>query len=147
MLLRQRLILHDSGFALFELVITVLIIGILTGIAVSSYIYTRESAEEVAAKTNLRSATPAIEAWSDDNHGNAFDVDGLAATRGYEGMTLALLRANYGQGIGGVDVPAAGFLLTPGDYCISSTVGTYTFFKHGPDGPLTKVTGGTPLCS
>lgn len=138
---------NQRGFALFELVAVVLILGILTAIAVSSYLFTRETAEEVTAKTNIRSAAPAIEAWRQDNRGSALDVDGDATTSGYQGMTLALLQANYASGLTGVAVPAAGFLLTPGDFCISSTVGPYTFFKRGPDGPITKVTGGTLLCS
>jgi type II secretory pathway pseudopilin PulG len=147
MSLRRRLALKECGFALFELVTVFVIIAILTAIGVTSYLYGRETAEEVAAKTNLRNTVPAIEAWRADNTGTAFDVDGLAGTRGYEGMTLALLRSNYSAGLGAVDVPAAGFVLTETDYCISSTVGVYTFFKHGPDGELTKVTGSTPLCS
>jgi type II secretory pathway pseudopilin PulG len=144
---RRRLIDHESGFALFDLLIVVIIVGVLIAIAVSSYIYTRESAEEVAAKTNIRSTAPAIEAWREDNDGTITDVDGDASTSGYEGMTVPLLRAKYGRGIGGIEVPADGFMLTPGDYCISSTIGVYTFFKRGPDGPIRQVTRSTPLCS
>ena len=95
---RRRPIRTDNGFALFELVAVVLILGTLIAIAVSSYLFTRESAEEVAAKTNIRSAAPAVEAWRTDNHGSALDVDGDATTSGYQGMTLLLLQTNYARG-------------------------------------------------
>ncbi|MDX6511659.1 MAG: hypothetical protein QOE36_1163, partial [Gaiellaceae bacterium] len=79
------------------------------------------------------------EAWNADNTGTATDVDATAGTSGYQGMTLALLQSKYDQGIKNVAVPAAGFTLTATDYCVSSTVAQYVFFKHGPGGDIKMV--------
>jgi type II secretory pathway pseudopilin PulG len=132
---------------LMDLVMVVIIVGILLAAAVSSFFYTRDRAEEVVAAINVREVAPAIEAWREDNDGSAADIDDDASTSGYEGMTLPLLQANYAQALTGVDVPAPGFVLTPADFCVSSSVGPQTFFKHGPDGPITEVSPLTPLCS
>lgn len=83
-----------ATFALFELVGAVLILGILAAIAISSYRFTRETAEEVTGTANIRNAAPAIKAWRQDNRGSASDIDADASTSGYQGMTLPLLQTN-----------------------------------------------------
>ncbi len=69
----------QSGFTLIELLVVVLIIGILAGIGVPSFLSQRTKAQDVEAKTDARTAATAAETYYLDNDTYDTDIAGLQA--------------------------------------------------------------------
>jgi type IV pilus assembly protein PilA len=65
--LRERIQSEEKGFTLIELLVVVLIIGILAAIAIPAFLGQREKAQDSEAKTHVRNAATAMEAWFTDN--------------------------------------------------------------------------------
>jgi prepilin-type N-terminal cleavage/methylation domain-containing protein len=68
---------NSKGFTLIELLIVVVIIGILAAIAIPRFASTKGKAFDAAAKTDLRNAMTAQEAYYSDNQTYAGDVADL----------------------------------------------------------------------
>jgi type IV pilus assembly protein PilA len=120
--MRERLAKEEGGFTLIELLVVLVIIAVLLAIAVPSYLGFKDRAERRAAASNVRAAVPSVEAYYSDQSPNT-----------YVGMTLANLQAIDA----GIKLAGDPTLLSATSYCISSTVGSYTYNKQGPGGAIT----------
>ena len=116
-MLRKRIQRDEKGFTLIELLVVVIILGILTAIAIPSYLSFKGRANDAAAKANVRSVIPDIESYFADNNT-------------YVGMTLDSLKSSYDQALDTSKYTLKS--LTATNYCIDSTSGSSTWSKAGP---------------
>ena len=125
--LRKRVTGDERGFTLIELLVVVIILGILTAIAVPSYLSFRGRSNDAAAKANVRTIIPDIEQYNADNNG-------------YAGMTMTGLQATYDASID----PSKYTLksVTATSYCVDSSSGTSVWNKAGPNAQI--VAGACP---
>lgn len=104
---------------MIELLVVMVIMAILVSAGLAFHFGARERAADATAKSNIRTAVPAIEAYRGNNEG-------------YDGMTIAGLRSSYSPGIGNIVIQ-----WTAKDaYCVSSTVSGRTWWKPGPAGQI-----------
>jgi type IV pilus assembly protein PilA len=122
-LFRRRLTGREEGFTLIELLVVIVILGVLLAIAVPSYMGFRDRAQKAAAKSNVRAAVPAVEAYYQDHNT-------------YLLMTRAALQTGYDAGL---KLSSTAIRVTATGYCIQDTQGSYTFRKNGPTQNITGV--------
>ena len=106
---------------MLELVVVMVVVGILIGIAVPSYLGYRDRARDAAAQADVRAAIPSIELYFSDN-----------AT--YVGLSYALLKSTYDAGLAFVTFPTA----APLTYCVEATVSSSVYSKNGPSADIVQ---------
>jgi prepilin-type N-terminal cleavage/methylation domain-containing protein len=108
----------DAGFTLVELLVTLVLIGILTGIAVTTFVNQRGKASGATAISDLRNAATAEEAQLGDSGGYVASPAALAADGFRRSPNTAL----------GIAVSAVG-------YCaVAGHAGTYWWFDSAAGG-------------
>jgi prepilin-type N-terminal cleavage/methylation domain-containing protein len=112
---------NNQGFTLIELLIVVVIIGILAAIAIPRFSSTKGKAFDAAAKTDLRNAMTAQEAYYSDNQTYADDEADLD----YTATTNVTLNVASGS-TSGYEMTAKHSATGTNTWCINSTAGEIT---------------------
>ncbi len=127
----------ERGFTLIELLVVIQILGILTVIAVPTFLSTAAKARIAATESNVRSAIPAAD-------GYYFDTVSNPTPNTFGGITGAKLRL-VGRGVGiNVKAGAKTSSTTNDAFCIQdSEDGGHTIYHYegGIGGAATILTG------
>jgi prepilin-type N-terminal cleavage/methylation domain-containing protein len=111
---RERLA-SDDGFSLIELVVVLQIVGILTLIAVPTYLSYQARAQQATVQSNVRSAANGAELWDGDKLGGA-------------GTYAGLMRSTLARELPSIDPNTNAVALNGGlGYCVEDSTGQYTY--------------------
>ncbi|HEY5160957.1 MAG TPA: prepilin-type N-terminal cleavage/methylation domain-containing protein [Gaiellaceae bacterium] len=114
----------EAGFTLIELLMVIVILGILAGIAVVSYVGFNDRSEKTTARSNVRVVVPALTAYYTE-HSTYVDA------------TLTALRNQYDLQID--DSAASRYKISGlGDstYCLQNHIGNWYAWTTGPNEPI-----------
>jgi type IV pilus assembly protein PilA len=113
----------ERGFTLIEILVVLILIGVLSLIAVSSYRGYRSRAHDAAAQEKVHQIVPAVHAYFVDHDS-------------YAGMTIAGLRSSYDSAIDEAEFSLGTVPPTDTTYCIQSSSEGSTWRKNGPTAAL-----------
>src|SRR2546421_2345563 len=129
----KRRLASEHGFTLVELLMVILIIGILTTIAVPSYLGFRVKAYQTAAQANVRTAQPAAESFYQD-------ASASGGNNSYNNISGANLRL---QAPGIPTTVKAGANTAHDGFCLQDTQGGYPYYMTGGTGGTQTITAGS----
>lgn len=143
-----------------ELLVVCLILAILAAIAVPAYLQFRDNAYKKAASSDAQEVLVSAVSYGEDNYpGSSRDPDRASSTsdNGYQGMTIAELKATYDSGISrsayvnnsgteatGVTTRAA---LDATHFCVYATAGRWFVYQLNPTGQLLATTSASAVCT
>jgi general secretion pathway protein G len=79
----RKIFRSEKGFTLVELMIVIIILAVLTGIAVPSYMALRNRARESATESEMKNLATSLELYQADNEDYPTTAEGLAACSPY----------------------------------------------------------------
>jgi prepilin-type N-terminal cleavage/methylation domain-containing protein len=160
---------NESGFTLLELLIVLIVLGILTTIALPSYLTFKDNGRKAAAKANVKLAVTAMGAYANDNFKGAAltnDPDwngtdaagtGTNADNGWHNgntgkTTLQLLQTAYNPSLpSSIVINPTGYTFVPddsSDYCLYTTNGSwYAAWKGSSTAPTVGKTMTLSSCT
>lgn len=109
--------LNEAGFTLLELLVVVIIVGILATVVIPRFARSRERTYDAAAKSDLRNAMSAQEAYFADYQSYTTD----AGAAGFEPSPAVTITIPSADGLGYVMTAKHGS--SANTYCINSDIG------------------------
>ena len=130
-----RALRDESGFTLIELLVVVVIIGILAGIAIPSFLAQKSKASNAQAKVLARTAQTAAETIATDNDGLYGSVT-VEALHAVEPTIPTTETGSGGEKITYLSATTAG----PHEYSVTASTpeGNRLTISRAPDGSITR---------